>query len=152
MRQFILLIDDSEAVHALVRASLEDEPVAVESAYDGESGAALAMKFRPDLVLVDVDMPGIDGFEVCRRLSNEVRTANIPVIFLTAAGAAELKVRGLDLGATDYITKPFNPPEFAARIRAALRTKSRADTMRSQFVQDFIAGALKSPRRNREAA
>jgi DNA-binding response OmpR family regulator len=138
----ILLIDDSDAIHELVRASLHDEPVSVGSKYDGSSGLELAQKLPPDLILLDLDLPDADGFEICDRLKTDPLTANIPVVFLTAAGATKQKVRGLDLGGTDYITKPFDPPEFAARIRAILRAKSATDSIRSKRVNEFIGRAL----------
>jgi two-component system cell cycle response regulator len=142
MRHRIQLIDDSEAVHDLVRASLHDQPVTIGSTYDGDSGFELAMQLPPDLILLDVDLPGADGFAVCERLKGEPLTASIPIVFLTAAGASEHKVRGLDRGGTDYITKPFDPSEFAARIRAILRAKSITDSLRSKRVNDFIGRAL----------
>ncbi len=138
MRQKILLIDDSEAVHQLVRASLAEEPVTIGSAYDGNVGFELAVRMPPDLILLDVDMPGADGFEVCRQLHEDLRTANVPVVFLTAAGSSQQKVHGLDAGGSDYITKPFDPSEFAARVRAALRAKMAHDALRSTRVAEFI--------------
>src|SRR5205814_188986 len=80
-----------------------------------------------DLVLLDVDMPDMDGFEVCRRLKGQPATMNIPVVFLTGAGSTDEKIRGLELGAVDYVTKPFEPAELRARVRAALRTKYLLD-------------------------
>jgi DNA-binding response OmpR family regulator len=142
MRRKILLIDDSPAVHDLVRASLAEEPAIMYSAYEGTEGISLAREWRPELILLDVDMPGADGFEVCRRLSADVQTADIPIIFLTASADSRKKVMGLDLGGSDYITKPFNPAEFSARIRASLRAKTRIDAMRSKRVNDFIQRAL----------
>jgi DNA-binding response OmpR family regulator len=142
MRHRILLIDDSHDMHELVRASLQDEPLSVGSMYDGKSGIELARQLPPDLILLDLDLPDADGFEICDRLQNDPLTARIPVVFLTAAGATEQKVRGLDLGGSDYITKPFDPLEFAARIRAILRAKSTTDSIRSKRVNEFIGRAL----------
>src|SRR5271154_5347795 len=123
MNQQILLIDDDKKIHALVRALLADEPVEIQSALDPEYGLTLAASLRPDLILLDVEMPGIDGYEVCRRLKVDPDLFNIPVIFLTALSTVEEKIRGLELGAIDYVTKPFNPSELLARVRASLRTR-----------------------------
>jgi DNA-binding response OmpR family regulator len=142
VKQSILLIDDSESIHRLVISLLREESVSLNSAYDGEAGIALAGRFRPDLILLDVDMPGTNGFDVCRRLNEDASTSNIPIVFLTSAGEVGQKVHGLDLGAIDYITKPFDPTEFAARVRTALRTKLRQDSIRSSRVDEFIARAL----------
>ena len=91
------------------------------SAYDGEAALTSAASLRPGVILLDVDMPRIDGFEVCRRLRNNPSTASIPVIFLTANTMLDNRVKGLDVGASDYICKPFKPAELRARVRAALR-------------------------------
>jgi diguanylate cyclase (GGDEF)-like protein len=106
---------------------LEPDEITVHSAYDGDSALALAASLRPDLILMDVDMPQLDGFEACRRLQANPATAIIPVIFLSADTIAADKVKGLDLGAIDYITKPFKSEELRARIRAALRCKRDLD-------------------------
>jgi len=146
MSHSILLIDDAEDVHSIVRGLLEGHPVRVNSVYDGETGICAASRLQPDLILLDVDMPGTDGLEVCRRLSGDPITSSIPIIFLTAHGEPNQKVEGLDLGALDYIVKPFEPSEFTARIRGALRVKSRLDSIRCARVDNFInrslAGAL----------
>jgi DNA-binding response OmpR family regulator len=144
MRRKILLIDDSPEVHQLVRASLDDEPIEFHSAFEGNGGINLATEWNPDLILLDIDLPGADGFEVCRRLHADVRTADIPIVFLTALAESRSKVEGLDLGGSDYITKPFDPNEFAARIRALLRTKTRVDSIRSKRVNDFIRRSLQA--------
>lgn len=122
MNQQILLIDDSKPIHPLVKSLLGEDPVMVHSAYDAQYGLVLAESLRPDLVLLDVEMPGVDGFEACRRIMDDPATAGIPVIFLTARTASEEMVRGLSLGAVDYVTKPFKLLELQSRVRAALRT------------------------------
>src|SRR3954451_4025140 len=121
--QKVLIIDDSEMIHGLVRARLKDEPVELLFAADGVRGLQMAAEHAPDLVLLDVDMPEPDGFEVCRRLKADPATRETPVIFLTGASSTEQKLQGLELGAVDYITKPFDPAELRARVRASLRTK-----------------------------
>lgn len=123
MAQQLLIIDDSPLIHALVRARLAAEPVQITSAESGTQGLELARKAAPDLILLDVDMPQMDGFEVCSRLKSDPATQNVPVIFLTAAATPEQKLRGLELGATDYIAKPFDPAELKARVRASLRSE-----------------------------
>ena len=144
MRRKILLIDDAPDVHQLVRASLENEAILLRSAFESNGGISLATQWSPAIILLDVDLPGADGFEVCRRLSADVRTADIPIVFLTALAESRSKVEGLDLGGSDYITKPFNPEEFAARVRALLRTKTRIDSIRSKRVNDFIRRSLQA--------
>ncbi len=139
MLRKIVLIDDDALIHSLVRAHLAGEPVEVLSARDGTSGLELAERELPDLVLLDVDMPAPDGFEVCRRLREDPITMNLPVIFLTAAGSTAQKVSGLELGAADYITKPFAPDELVARVRAALRTKARFDFLAARRVEKFMS-------------
>jgi diguanylate cyclase (GGDEF)-like protein len=123
MIQQLLIIDDSPLIHALVRARLSAEPVKIASAESGVQGLELAKTVSPDVILLDVDMPEMDGFEVCTRLKSDAATRNVPVIFLTAAATPEQKLRGLELGATDYIAKPFDPAELKARVRATLRSE-----------------------------
>ena len=127
MSQTVLLVDDSIPLHKLVCAQLEAEQVEIHSAYDGEAGLSAAVSLRPTLILLDVDMPELDGFEVCRRLKSNPTTAAIPVIFLTANSLVGDKVRGFDTGGADYVTKPFKPEELRARVRAALHAKHQLD-------------------------
>ena len=123
MKDSILVIDDSPNLHKLIRVYLEDEPICVHSAYNGSDGIAAAATLRPSLILLDLDMPVVDGFEVCRRLKANPATQTLPVMFLTADVSTQTQIKGLDLGANDYITKRFKPQELRARIRAALRVK-----------------------------
>ncbi len=120
-KKVILAIDDEQDLIELLRYNLELEGFHVKSALDGETGLTLAQTDAPDLVLVDLMMPGIDGLEVCRRLRSDKRTACIPLIMLTAKSAESDRVVGLELGADDYVTKPFSTRELIARIRALLR-------------------------------
>ena len=99
------------------------------AAHDGASGLAIARALKPDLILLDVDMPGTNGFDVCARLKQDEATRRIPVVFLTGASTTDEKLRGLDLGAVDYIIKPFDPAELRARVRASLRTKHLLDLL-----------------------
>jgi diguanylate cyclase (GGDEF)-like protein/PAS domain S-box-containing protein len=121
--QKLLIIEDSLDIQELVRAWLADEPIQIFSSYTGEDAMATTVEMRPDLILLDVDLPGQDGFEVCRRLKASDQTVEIPVVFLTGASSTEEKLRGLELGAADYITKPFDPAELRARVRASLNTR-----------------------------
>src|SRR5436305_2231131 len=107
MDQKVLIIEDSRAIHILINSHLRTESIETISAYDGESGLNLACELKPDLILLDVEMPKPKGFEVCRRLKCDPRTMDIPVIFLTSMSSTSQKIQGLDLGAVDYVTKPF---------------------------------------------
>ena len=140
MQQQILIIDDSKQIHTLVISLLGDEPVAVHSAYDAPYGISLATSLRPDLILLDVEMPGMDGFEACRRLRLEPATATIPIIFLTARASTEEIVQGLNLGANDYIAKPFKLSELVSRVRAALRTSRLIRLLEEEALVDILTG------------
>ena len=120
----ILVIDDEKDLIELVRYNLEKEGFVVRSAQDGESGLEAARKESPDIILVDLMLPGIDGLDVCRSLRSDGRTARIPLIMLTAKSAEADRILGLELGADDYVTKPFSPRELIARIKAVLRRTS----------------------------
>ena len=105
----VLIADDEDSVVELVRVTLEDERVRVIVARDGVAALALADEIVPALVFLDVHMPGYDGVEVCRRLRADARFARTPIVMLTAAARAEDVRRGLEAGATEYLTKPFSP-------------------------------------------
>jgi two-component system, OmpR family, alkaline phosphatase synthesis response regulator PhoP len=120
----ILVVDDEKDLIELVSYNLKKEGFAVKTAAHGEAGLAAARSEIPDLVLVDVMMPGMDGLELCRRLRSDARTALVPIIMLTAKSAESDRVVGLELGADDYVTKPFSPRELAARVKAVLRRTS----------------------------
>jgi two-component system, OmpR family, alkaline phosphatase synthesis response regulator PhoP len=120
----VLVIDDERDLIELVRYNLEKEGFSVIGADNGESGLSLAASEKPDAIVVDLMLPGIDGLEVCRLLRADSGTARIPIIMLTAKGSEADRIVGLELGADDYVTKPFNPREFAARIKAILRRSS----------------------------
>jgi two-component system, OmpR family, alkaline phosphatase synthesis response regulator PhoP len=117
----VLVIDDEKDLIELVRYNLEQEGFVVRGAPDGESGLSSAMRDLPDIIIVDLMLPGIDGLEVCRRLRLDARTAQIPIIMLTAKSGESDRVVGLELGADDYVTKTFSPRELAARVKAVLR-------------------------------
>jgi len=117
----VLVIDDEKDLLELVRYNLTKEGYDVIAAQKGEAGLEIAFQHKPDLILLDVMMPGMDGLEVCRRLRGDERTGRIPLIMLTARGAESDRVVGLELGADDYVTKPFSPRELIARVRAVMR-------------------------------
>lgn len=120
-RQKVLVIEDERDIRALVRVSLEGEGFSALEAGDGDLGLALARRERPAAVILDLMLPGISGLEVCRRLRADESTASVPVLMLTARSGEADKVVGLEIGADDYVTKPFSPRELAARVKAVLR-------------------------------
>ena len=117
----VLAIDDSLTYLALLKAHLQKMGLSAMTTHDAGRGIEMAFNERPDLILLDVMMPEIDGFEVCRRLKADVRTSSIPVIFISANEQSKDKAAGLELGAVDYITKPFDPGELRARVGIILK-------------------------------
>ncbi|MCP4268468.1 MAG: response regulator [Candidatus Brocadiaceae bacterium] len=115
----VLVVDDTEANIDILAEALDSE-YEVSVAMDGESALEIVNSDPPDLILLDIMMPGIDGYEVCRRLKSEPKTSSIPIIFITAMSEIENKTKGLELGAVDYITKPFEAMEVKARIKTHL--------------------------------
>jgi two-component system phosphate regulon response regulator PhoB len=122
----ILVIDDEEDILELLRFNLTKEGYRVCSASTGEEALSVARTERPDLVLLDLMLPGIDGLEVARRLKADPLTRSVPILMLTAKGEEADIVTGLEVGAEDYITKPFSPKVLIARVRAVLRRKGAA--------------------------
>ncbi len=121
MKQTIIVLEDDQDIANLIRHQLEQAGFAVQVCPTGDKVLPLARQNLPVLFLLDIMVPGSSGFEVCRRVRESKDLARIPVIFLTAKAGEEDKVKGLDLGADDYITKPFSTRELAARVRAVLR-------------------------------
>lgn len=117
----ILIIEDDRDIVEMLEYNLKEEGYETVSALNGEQGIVLAGKERPDLIILDIMLPIIDGFEVCRTLKNDDRVSHIPIIILSAKSQETDKVVGLELGADDYVTKPFSPRELIARIRAIMR-------------------------------
>lgn len=138
--QTVLAIDDSPDIHTLLDVRLRPEGLDLRHALDPIEGLAMATREPPDLVLLDVDMPGLSGMELCSRLKGEPATSMVPVIFLTGAESVESVVRGFDLGAVDYVKKPFDPAELRARVRAALRTKRFQDMLAVRAQIDGLTG------------
>lgn len=140
-RPRLLVVDDQPVnVQALYQALCADHQVLV--ATSGEQALALCQEKQPDLVLLDVVMPGIDGYEVCRRLKAEALTQHIPVIFVTASSDEAAETRGLDSGAVDFITKPINPPVVRARVKTHLTLKMQSDQLRQMVFVDGLTGVF----------
>jgi len=121
MKKKILVIEDEEHINELIRFNLEQNGYEVISAFDGASGLEKANSEMPDLVLLDVMLPIMDGIEVCNKLKNRAGTEDIPIIMLTAKAHETDKVLGLEIGADDYITKPFSTRELLARIKVIVK-------------------------------
>lgn len=123
-KKTVLIVEDEKSIADIIRINLEREGYASLTAYDGEAGLAMALEHNPDLILLDVMLPKLLGFDVCARLRE--KGSSVPVIILTAREEEEDKVRGLELGADDYITKPFSMREVIARVEANIRRTSMA--------------------------
>ena len=118
MERKVVVVEDDINIAELLRLYLEKDGFAVTVSHDGAEGLRLAEELKPDLVMLDIMLPGMDGWQVCKRLR---QTSNVPIIMLTAKGETEDKVQGLEMGADDYIVKPFEVKELLARIHAVLR-------------------------------
>lgn len=120
-KETILVIEDEKNILELLKYNLEQESFQVQTSNRGDLGLEQARKIKPDLILLDLMLPGLDGMEVCKILKQNEKTASIPIIMLTAKSQEADKVVGLELGADDYVTKPFSPRELTARVKAVLR-------------------------------
>jgi diguanylate cyclase (GGDEF)-like protein len=136
----ILVIDDSPEIHTIVKIRLEKEGHEVVPACEGLQGIAAAAEVQPDVILLDVDMPGLTGFEVCSQLKAAPCSQNVPILFLTANSTVEDKVRGLELGAVDYITKPFDPIELKARVNVSVRMRELVAMLERTAQVDALTG------------
>jgi two-component system phosphate regulon response regulator PhoB len=121
--EHILVIEDEEDIVELLRFNLVKNGYRVTAALRGDDGLAAARAHVPDLILLDIMLPGLDGIEVCRELRREARTAAVPIVMLTARAEESDTITGLELGADDYVTKPFSPKVLIARLRAVLRRR-----------------------------
>jgi len=135
----ILVIDDEAPIRLLCRVNLEAEGMAVIEAADGPSGVARARDEKPDVILLDVMMPGLDGWRVAEQLLEDDRTTGIPIIFLTARAEFRDRARGLDIGGVDYVTKPFNPLELAPLVEGLLNRIDRGerDELRAEKLSEL---------------
>ena len=129
LRARILLIDDCIELHDLIRAELSDEPYDLVCACDAKTGLCVGQRSAFDLVLLDLDLPDINGFDVCRALKTHPTSAASAIVFLTASTGTDEMECGFELKASDYITKPFNPQELRLRIRKAIRVKRMLDLL-----------------------
>lgn len=139
-RPTVLVVDDTPENLSLMSSLLKDD-YKVKVANSGEKAIRIARSAPPpDLILLDIMMPGMDGYEVCRQLKADTATGNIPVMFITARTDMEDEKHGLELGAEDYITKPISPPIFMARVRTHLKLKAAADFLRdkNQFLEQEV--------------
>ena len=135
----VLVIDDEAPTRLLCRVNLEAERMDVIEAADGPSGVVKAQDERPDVILLDVMMPGLDGWNVAEQLLDDERTSGIPIIFLTARAEFRDRARGLDIGGVDYITKPFNPLELAPLVQRLLDriVKGERDELRAEKLSEL---------------
>ncbi len=135
----VLVIDDEAPIRLLCRVNLEAEGMDVIEAPDGPSGVDKAREERPDVILLDVMMPGLDGWRVAEQLFEDDRTVAIPIIFLTARAEFRDRARGLDIGGADYVTKPFNPLELAPLVQSLLDRLDRGerDELRAEKLSEL---------------
>ena len=124
MKSKILIVEDEAAIREMLGYTLMKEGYVCQEAADVEQARAIVLKDRPDLILLDWMLPGVSGIDFARRLRSDTDTRNIPIIMLTAKGEEDDKIRGLDTGVDDYITKPFSTKELLARLRAVMRRYS----------------------------
>lgn len=137
-KEIIFIIEDEKNIAELVKFNLEKEGFRVQHSAKGLTGLELARKLKPDLIILDLMLPEMDGLEICKVLKKNDATAHIPIIMLTAKAQETDKIVGLELGADDYITKPFSPRELVARVKAILRRvqeKPKSDVLRSGILE-----------------
>jgi len=130
----VLVVDDEAPIRLLCRVNLEGEGMEVLEAADGPGGLEIARAERPDAILLDVMMPGLDGWDVAAELLEDEQTAGIPIVFLTARADLRDRARGMDAGGIDYVTKPFNPVELASVVRGVVDAvaNGNGETLRSE--------------------
>lgn len=136
----VLIVDDCPAVHRLLKARLRAESINIDGALNGQDAVLKAVTFQPDLILLDLNLPGIDGFEILRKLKNSSETHDIPVIVVSGKNTSEDKVRAFDLGAVDFVSKPFDMTELRARVRVALRMQSLVRMLALKAQIDGLTG------------
>jgi DNA-binding response OmpR family regulator len=139
MQARVLVVDDEAPIRLLCRVNLEAEGMEVLEAADGQTGLELARAETPDAILLDVMMPGLDGWRVAEELLDDERTASVPIVFLTARAEFRDRARGLDVGGIDYITKPFNPLTLAPLVRDVLGRIERGerDALRREKIDEL---------------
>ena len=143
-KNLILIVDDNEVFVRGLRISLEEEGYEIYSAINGAVGLKMARRLQPSLIILDINMPVMDGLTMCQHVRDEVLLSNIPILMLTSKQAIDDRVSGLDVGADDYLTKPFNRREMKARVRALLRRTGAAGASNYQNEKsEIFAGCIK---------
>ena len=142
----VLIVEDEETLTENLAEKLRSEGYAVSTAYDGEEGLRLVREETPDLLVLDIMLPGLDGLSICRIVRRDPATAHIPIIMLTARGTEVDKIVGLESGADDYIVKPFALGEFLARVRAVMRRVPGRPASQDQIVSEDFQLSLTSRR------
>jgi two-component system phosphate regulon response regulator PhoB len=139
-KESVLVVDDEQEILELVKYNLAKDGYAVACVGSGEDALTATRSKMPDIIILDLMLPGVDGLEVCRRLKNDPKTAHIPIVMLTAKGGEADIVAGLELGAADYVTKPFSPRVLLARVKAVLRhgTNQSADDVATVRIKDLV--------------
>ena len=145
-RETLLIVEDEADIRELISFNLEMSGYKVMKAADGEEGLNIARTHEPDLIILDIMLPGMDGLKVCRQLKADTATRRIPVLMLTARAEEDDQVAGFDSGADDYITKPFSPRVLVARVKAALRRSGPAQETSSNRVVDIHGITIDSAR------
>jgi len=136
----VLAIDDSELIHRLLRVRLQHEQIELHGSMVAVQGLKMARDLQPDVILLDIEMEGMDGFEVLQALKSDVDLQDIPVIFISATASMEDRVRALDLGAVDFVAKPFEVVELKARVRSALRVQHLVKMLAQKAQVDGLTG------------
>jgi DNA-binding response OmpR family regulator len=139
----ILVIDDDELVSRTLQRTLKLYDYQVMVANSGPEGLQLARRHRPDLFILDIMMPGMDGYQVCRQIRGDPLLADLPVLFLTARGKDEDKIEGFRAGADDYLSKPFNMEELQLRVKAILRRAAPVDSSASEPPTEIVVGNVR---------
>ncbi|MCK9240067.1 response regulator [Desulfocurvus sp.] len=138
-KETVLIVEDEEDILNLLQFNFESAGFDVHTSGDGRDGLALARRLRPDIVLLDLMLPGMDGFDVCKALKRDAETAQIPVVMLTARGEEVDRIVGLELGADDYVVKPFSFRELLLRVRAVLRRSTGQPAERATMERDGLS-------------
>ncbi|MFW5722545.1 MAG: response regulator [Desulfohalobiaceae bacterium] len=142
----IAIVEDEVDILNLLRFNLESAGYSVLTALEGNEAVSMIRRELPDLVLLDIMLPGKDGFDVCKAVKSDDRTKGIPVIMLTARGEEVDRIVGLELGADDYVVKPFSPRELVLRVKAVLRRTESTETTEAVWMQDQLRVELDSHR------
>ncbi len=142
----VLVIEDDEDILQLLTFNLENAGYEVVAATDGYEGLTQARRRQPGLIILDIMLPSMDGFEVCKELKRKPDTASIPVIMLTARGEEVDRIVGLELGADDYVVKPFSPREFLLRVKAIMKRVRPGEAQRAKWQKDTLAIDLEAHR------